>query len=71
MLYDNQVTTYSYDSHAQFTTILNSPKTYGFKDGTSYGSGADLFWGWVFSFFPSLPSLQAVAYYLPSNFFVT
>ncbi|CAA7260315.1 unnamed protein product [Cyclocybe aegerita] len=39
------VKTFFWDSHAQFTTILNSPQTYGFKDATSYGSGSDIFWG--------------------------
>ncbi|KAF5355158.1 hypothetical protein D9756_005598 [Leucocoprinus leucothites] len=39
------VTTYTWDSHSQFATILNSPATYGFKDATSYGSGSNIFWG--------------------------
>ncbi|KAG6909183.1 hypothetical protein DXG01_001697 [Tephrocybe rancida] len=39
------VTTYTWDANAQFTTILNSPTTYGFKDATSYGSDANEFWG--------------------------
>ncbi|KAF9036805.1 hypothetical protein BJ165DRAFT_1354512 [Panaeolus papilionaceus] len=39
------VKTWMWDSNAQFTTILNSPTTYGFKDATSYGSGSNIFWG--------------------------
>ncbi|KAF9528965.1 GDSL lipase/esterase [Crepidotus variabilis] len=34
-----------YDSHSQFTQILNNPTQYGFKDATSYGSGNNFFWG--------------------------
>ncbi|PFH48916.1 carbohydrate esterase family 16 protein [Amanita thiersii Skay4041] len=39
------VQTWLWDSNASFTTILNSPTTYGFRDATSYGSSPDLFWG--------------------------
>lgn len=39
------VKTFIYDSHAQFTTMLNSPKTYGFQDATSFGSATTDFWG--------------------------
>lgn len=40
------VKTYFWDSNAQFTTILNNPTAYGFKDATSYGAGqSNLFWG--------------------------
>jgi phospholipase/lecithinase/hemolysin len=39
------VKTYLWDSNAQFTTILNSPTTYGFQDATTYGDGATIFWG--------------------------
>ncbi|KAF9471786.1 hypothetical protein BDN70DRAFT_938685 [Pholiota conissans] len=39
------VTTFLWDSNAQFTTMLNSPSTYGFQDATSYGSAATMFWG--------------------------
>jgi phospholipase/lecithinase/hemolysin len=42
------VKTWLYDSHAAFETILNSPKTYGFVDATSYGAPGD-FWGCVTS----------------------
>ncbi|KIJ45101.1 carbohydrate esterase family 16 protein [Sphaerobolus stellatus SS14] len=38
------VKTWLYDSNAAFTTILNSPQTYGFADATSYGN-ANSFWG--------------------------
>ncbi|KII86059.1 carbohydrate esterase family 16 protein, partial [Plicaturopsis crispa FD-325 SS-3] len=37
------VKTWLYDSNAEFTTILDSPTTYGFADATSYG-GTDDFW---------------------------
>jgi len=39
------VSTFLWDSNAQFTTILNSPTTYGFQDATSYGTTPGLFWG--------------------------
>ncbi|KAF5321885.1 hypothetical protein D9619_002161 [Psilocybe cf. subviscida] len=39
------VKTFLWDSNAQFTTILNSPTSYGFKDAISYGDGATIFWG--------------------------
>ncbi|KAF5374669.1 hypothetical protein D9615_008983 [Tricholomella constricta] len=39
------VSTWIWDSNASFTTILNSPTTYGFKDATSYGSASNQFWG--------------------------
>ncbi|KAF4621138.1 hypothetical protein D9613_001150 [Agrocybe pediades] len=39
------VTTFLWDSNAQFTKMLNSPTTYGFADATSYGSDPTMFWG--------------------------
>ncbi|KAI0684841.1 hypothetical protein BC835DRAFT_590621 [Cytidiella melzeri] len=36
--------TWVWDSNAAFTTVLNSPTTYGFVDNTSYGNTGD-FWG--------------------------
>ncbi|KAF8959213.1 hypothetical protein BDZ97DRAFT_1906228 [Flammula alnicola] len=42
------VTTFLWDSNAQFTTMLNSPSAYGFQDATSYGSAATMFWGYFF-----------------------
>lgn len=39
------VSTWIWDSNASFTTILNSPTSYGFKDATSYGSASNQFWG--------------------------
>ncbi|KAF9465168.1 hypothetical protein BDZ94DRAFT_1160462 [Collybia nuda] len=38
------VSTFIWDSYASFSTILNSPTTYGFRDATTYGTGADIFW---------------------------
>ncbi|EIN06932.1 hypothetical protein PUNSTDRAFT_145192 [Punctularia strigosozonata HHB-11173 SS5] len=38
------VTTWIYDANTAFTTILDSPTTYGFVDATSYGNTGD-FWG--------------------------
>ncbi|KAK7058179.1 carbohydrate esterase family 16 protein [Favolaschia claudopus] len=38
------VTTWTWDSNAAFTTILNSPTQYGFVDAVSYGNTGD-FWG--------------------------
>ncbi|KZT36934.1 hypothetical protein SISSUDRAFT_988434 [Sistotremastrum suecicum HHB10207 ss-3] len=38
------VTTWLWDSNAAFTTVLNSPTTYGFVDAISYGNTGD-FWG--------------------------
>ncbi|KAF8883275.1 hypothetical protein BD779DRAFT_1748045 [Infundibulicybe gibba] len=38
------VQTWTWDSNAAFATILNSPKTYGFTDATSYGATGN-FWG--------------------------
>jgi len=38
------VKTWIWDSNAEFTTILNNPTAYGFKDATSYGATGD-FWG--------------------------
>lgn len=40
------VSTWLWDSNAAFTTVLNSPTTYGFVDATSYGNTGD-FWGYV------------------------
>ena len=39
-----QVKILFWDSHTAFTTILNSPTTYGFVDAISYGNIGD-FWG--------------------------
>jgi phospholipase/lecithinase/hemolysin len=39
------VQTWLWDSHTYFTTVLNSPNTYGFQDASSYGSGSQYFWG--------------------------
>jgi phospholipase/lecithinase/hemolysin len=33
-----------YDSYSAFTTLLNSPTKYGFKDATTYGQSGS-FWG--------------------------
>ncbi|KAI3608958.1 cellulose-binding gdsl lipase [Moniliophthora roreri] len=41
------VKTFSYDSYAAFTKILNNPTSYGFKDATSVGNAANNFWGSV------------------------
>ncbi|KAG9016244.1 hypothetical protein FRB90_003636 [Tulasnella sp. 427] len=40
----SDVTTYLYDSWSKLTQILNSPKTYGFQDATSQGSGSNVVW---------------------------
>ncbi|KAL0955540.1 hypothetical protein HGRIS_001776 [Hohenbuehelia grisea] len=42
------VQTWLWDSNAAFTTILNSPRTYGFNDATSVGTGSGNFWGDVY-----------------------
>jgi len=42
------VTVYFWDAHAQFTKILDSPTTYGFRDATSVGSAANQFWSDVY-----------------------
>lgn len=41
-----QVTTKIWDSNTAFTAVLDSPKTYGFVDATSFGNPGD-FWGYV------------------------
>ena len=41
-----QVTTKIWDSNTAFTTVLDSPKTFGFVDATSFGNPGD-FWGYV------------------------
>ncbi|KAL0572462.1 hypothetical protein V5O48_009502 [Marasmius crinis-equi] len=38
------VKTYIYDSYAGFSKILDNPQAYGFRDNTTYGDAADLFW---------------------------
>ncbi|KAF8588460.1 carbohydrate esterase family 16 protein [Ramaria rubella] len=38
------VKTWVFDANTAFTTVLNSPTTYGFIDATSYGATGD-FWG--------------------------
>lgn len=40
------MTTKIWDSNTAFTTVLNSPQTYGFVDATSFGNTGD-FWGYV------------------------
>ncbi|KAG8911065.1 hypothetical protein FRC01_005947, partial [Tulasnella sp. 417] len=40
----NQVTAWIYDSNTRLGQILDAPTTYGFTDGTTYGSGSDLAW---------------------------
>lgn len=42
------VTVYFWDAHAQFTKILDSPATYGFRDATSVGTAANQFWSDVY-----------------------
>ncbi|KAJ8515181.1 hypothetical protein ONZ45_g7377 [Pleurotus djamor] len=42
------VQTWIWDSNTMFTSILNSPRTYGFNDATSVGNGAGIFWGDVY-----------------------
>jgi len=42
---NSDVSTWLWNSNAAFTTILNSPTTYGFVDATSYGSASNQFWG--------------------------
>ncbi|KAF7431070.1 hypothetical protein PC9H_006788 [Pleurotus ostreatus] len=39
------VETYTWDSSATFTRILDSPTTYGFRDATTFGDGTGIFWG--------------------------
>ncbi|KAF9262543.1 hypothetical protein L218DRAFT_1038614 [Marasmius fiardii PR-910] len=39
------VKTYLYDSYTGFSKILDNPKAYGFRDNSTYGDGADIFWG--------------------------
>ncbi|KAK0212110.1 hypothetical protein DFS33DRAFT_1389124 [Desarmillaria ectypa] len=41
----SDVTTWIWDSNAAFTPILDDPTSFGFKDATNYGDGADIFWG--------------------------
>jgi len=38
------VKTFIWDAHAQFTQILDSPTTYGFRDAMSVGTAANQFW---------------------------
>jgi phospholipase/lecithinase/hemolysin len=38
------VSTYLFDAHSAFTTILNNPSKYGFTSVTAYGQTGD-FWG--------------------------
>jgi hypothetical protein len=42
-----KVSTWLWDANAAFTTVLDDPTKYGFKDATSYGTGDDIFWGCV------------------------
>lgn len=39
------VKTYLYDSVSHYNEILDNPTAFGFKDATSFGPGADIFWG--------------------------
>ncbi|KAG7091439.1 hypothetical protein E1B28_010475 [Marasmius oreades] len=39
------VETYLYDSYSGFSKILDNPTAYGFRDNSTYGDGADIFWG--------------------------
>ncbi|KAK0212103.1 hypothetical protein DFS33DRAFT_1279139 [Desarmillaria ectypa] len=57
----SDVTTWIWDSNAAFTPILDDPTSYGFKDATSYGDGADIFWGCNSNNFH--PSSYAHAYF--------
>lgn len=41
------VKTYLYDSVSHYNEILDNPTAFGFKDATSFGPGADIFWGYV------------------------
>ncbi|KAK0433256.1 SGNH hydrolase-type esterase domain-containing protein [Armillaria borealis] len=41
----SDVTTRIWDSNAAFTAILNNPTSYGFEDATTFGDGANIFWG--------------------------
>ncbi|KAG6886667.1 hypothetical protein C0992_002885 [Termitomyces sp. T32_za158] len=41
---DTDVTIYIWDSHALFSTILDSPTAYGFVDNSTIGSSSDAFW---------------------------
>ncbi|KXN86027.1 putative mannan endo-1,4-beta-mannosidase F [Leucoagaricus sp. SymC.cos] len=53
------VTTYLYDSHTQFETILDAPTQYGFKDATSYGDDPTLFW--INNLHPTYPAHKLFA----------
>jgi hypothetical protein len=39
-----QIKTFVWDAWAEFTTILDDPTSYGFRDAVTYGTDADLFW---------------------------
>ncbi|KAF5377405.1 hypothetical protein D9757_009692 [Collybiopsis confluens] len=39
-----KVKTFIWDANAAFTTILNNPTAFGFKDATSFGDASNLFW---------------------------
>ncbi|KAK0212106.1 fungal cellulose binding domain-containing protein [Desarmillaria ectypa] len=54
----SDVTTWIWDSNAAFTPILDDPTSYGFKDATSSGNGADIFWSDAYH-----PSSYAHAYF--------
>ncbi|KAF8992993.1 hypothetical protein BDQ17DRAFT_1432012 [Cyathus striatus] len=41
----SDVTTFVWDSNAQFTKMLNNPTAYGFADATTFGSDPTDFWG--------------------------
>ncbi|KAF8874987.1 hypothetical protein BD779DRAFT_1450461 [Infundibulicybe gibba] len=47
------VQTWIWDSNAAFKTILNSPKTYGFTDATSYGATGNF---WLNNLHPTSPA---------------
>jgi len=42
------VKTFTWDSYAAFSKILDDPTAYGFKDGTTWGVAEDIFWRSVF-----------------------
>jgi hypothetical protein len=42
-----KVLTWLWDANAAFTTVLDDPTKYEFKDATSYGTGDGIFWGCV------------------------
>lgn len=55
-----QIKTFEWDSWTTFTTILDDPASYGFRDNITYGTDADLFWG--NDYHPSSKSIRPIAY---------